>query len=102
MRAGNAAIHNMVPAKNGAFLQIAGGSAVHTTSSGETRRAREVGSRTYGVDLRKGPPTKYRTFLAHNRSMHSIRLLPLLYTCALTAATVPAPAVDPPHSDSHQ
>lgn len=34
--------------------------------------------------------------------MHSVRLLSLLYTCALAAATLPAPALDPPHSDSHQ
>lgn len=34
--------------------------------------------------------------------MHSVRLLPLLYTCALAAATLPAPALDPPHPDSHQ
>jgi peptide-methionine (S)-S-oxide reductase len=34
--------------------------------------------------------------------MHSVRLMPLLYTCALAAATLPAPALDPPHADSHQ
>lgn len=34
--------------------------------------------------------------------MHSIRLLPLLFTCALSAATLPAPALDPSQADSHQ
>jgi peptide-methionine (S)-S-oxide reductase len=34
--------------------------------------------------------------------MHSVRLLPLLYTCILGAATLPAPALDPPPTAGHQ